>query len=373
MGPDAWECERKSAERWAFEHYLRTGRRMSAADVLEQKFNPYHDPRNGRFTFAPGGPRSVINPIFADRRGLWKPKNKHLRSAQLVMPVPRQASSGTPGSNDIEQAPTETRHPHQYRPNPRARIGGNGGPPLNDPRTVEQAIPDLKNAPAGAVLAIPDIFFDLTGPAQATLVAVHDSYTKALIREIQSIDPDYRFETLGPAGTLEGRVNEIMKLRWDRAAAIYKTKGDTRPLQTEALRFIQARVDAAYEEGAALYEAGDLKPRLSRNEAIGNYVDREVRNALRTRFQLSGIDHSPGQPVRVVGRQYDTSGSRPTYVVPDARVGLGDIDWTLEPKTLAKKQIRGNFNSDIRPEWTAIIRPRQLGPGHSYLIKTPRR
>lgn len=37
----------------AFSHYLRTGR----WPTVEVKFNPYHDPRNGRFTFAPGGPK----------------------------------------------------------------------------------------------------------------------------------------------------------------------------------------------------------------------------------------------------------------------------------------------------------------------------
>lgn len=37
----------------AFEYYLRTGRRL--APLEEAKFNPYHDPANGRFAFAPGG------------------------------------------------------------------------------------------------------------------------------------------------------------------------------------------------------------------------------------------------------------------------------------------------------------------------------
>lgn len=43
----------------AFAHYLRTGRRLPpqepAAPEIEFKFNPYHDPETGRFTFAPGG------------------------------------------------------------------------------------------------------------------------------------------------------------------------------------------------------------------------------------------------------------------------------------------------------------------------------
>lgn len=44
----------ESAHELAFRHYLRTGERLTASE-WERKFNPYHDPDNGRFTFAPGG------------------------------------------------------------------------------------------------------------------------------------------------------------------------------------------------------------------------------------------------------------------------------------------------------------------------------
>jgi len=44
----------------AFGHWLRTGRlpTVRLANGTEIKFNPYHDPRNGQFTFAPGGASS---------------------------------------------------------------------------------------------------------------------------------------------------------------------------------------------------------------------------------------------------------------------------------------------------------------------------
>ena len=50
----------KSPSQRAFSHYLRTGRRLppemfSEGQDVELKFNPYHDPRNGQFTFGPGG------------------------------------------------------------------------------------------------------------------------------------------------------------------------------------------------------------------------------------------------------------------------------------------------------------------------------
>lgn len=53
----------KSLRQKAFTHYLRTGQRLPEESFIEKtdvelKFNPYHDPRNGQFTFAPGGPRT---------------------------------------------------------------------------------------------------------------------------------------------------------------------------------------------------------------------------------------------------------------------------------------------------------------------------
>lgn len=57
-----------SEERYAFQYFLRTGRRVPPLGSLELKFNPYHDPRNGQFTFAPGGPRSLSNVVVSERR-----------------------------------------------------------------------------------------------------------------------------------------------------------------------------------------------------------------------------------------------------------------------------------------------------------------
>lgn len=86
----------KSAERLAFEIYLRTGR-LVPTDALERKFNPYHDPRNGQFTFAPGGPRSIADPIFSDRRGLWKPKAQ--RADRTASPQPTDVSKRDNATN----------------------------------------------------------------------------------------------------------------------------------------------------------------------------------------------------------------------------------------------------------------------------------
>jgi hypothetical protein len=57
----------------AFLHYLRTGQRLPEEHFLDEtevelKFNPYHDPRNGQFTFAPGGPRALSHVIVSRGR-----------------------------------------------------------------------------------------------------------------------------------------------------------------------------------------------------------------------------------------------------------------------------------------------------------------
>lgn len=50
--------ELKSANQMAFAHYLRTGQRLTANEweiFWQRKFNPNHDPEDGRFTFGPSG------------------------------------------------------------------------------------------------------------------------------------------------------------------------------------------------------------------------------------------------------------------------------------------------------------------------------
>jgi len=257
------------------------------------------------------------------------------------------------------------------RPNPRARIGGNRGPSLNDPLVLEQVFPTLRDAPAGAIVGVADNILDLSGPARAATEAIHQARVRQLISQIRTIDPGYSFEVAAWAQTIEGRANEIRALRLDRALAFYRVKGEMRPLQVEVARIMQERADEAYEDAVELYEAGRLRPRLSPNEAIGNHIDGAVRADLRAIFNLNGVNISRGQPVRVVGREYDTSGTDLTYRIPDARVGTVAFDVTLTRKTLGTKQIRGFFNADFRPTAVVIIRPHQLGKGNTYAIKRP--
>lgn len=338
----------KSYQRLAFEHYLRTGMsllRGGAPSRLERKFNPYHDPENGQFTFAPGGSRS------ANAR---ETSSSGDQSSQTTLPG---------GKTTLTLA--------QYRPNPRARIGGNRGPKPYDPMTLERTFPGLSTAPGGSIIALADHALDITGPANRLTTELADAEVKSLIQQIKKVDPEFEFDSLSAPATLDGKVYQIQSLRMHRAAARYNKMGDAKPLQVEVLRQMQASTDRAYEEGQALFEAGRLKPRLSRNEAIGNHIDRAVRKDMKKLFVQYGIEQGAGKPIRVVGREYDTSGTDRTFRIPDARVGRMAYDTTMERKLPSKPQIRGFFSSDFRPDSVVIVRPRQLGPKSTYVIKKP--
>lgn len=163
--------ETKSAQRQAFAHYLRTGRRPE----LELKFNPYHDPRNGQFTFAPGGPRSLSYVVVSKRK---------------------QPMGG--GGN--------------YRA-------------FWTPMTLQQVSPRLRNAPAGAIVAVAGNLLEVWGPGDRLTASLTQQYSDTLIAQIQEIDPTYRFASLGSPATLQGQINQINRLRMDRAAILYPMRG----------------------------------------------------------------------------------------------------------------------------------------------------
>ena len=56
----------------------------------------------------------------------------------------------------------------------------------------------------------------------------------------------------------------------------------------DTLRFLQARVDAAYAEGVRLYKAGNLDVYVGENEAVGNYMERAVRQELKVLYNQHG-------------------------------------------------------------------------------------
>jgi hypothetical protein len=233
----------RSPERLGFVLFLRTGVRLPRNTIgtrsapIERKFNPYHDPQNGQFTFGPGG-GSVSDGVYRPDKG----------RPSLIRTAAEEPSRGM----------------------------GDNAPPL-DAITLAQAFPGLTNAPAGAIIAVANPIFDFTGPGGQLTSDLSLAYSKSLIQQIQAIDPTFRYDSLGFPSTFEGQMRMIDDLRWDRAAAIYKATGDAGPLQVETLRYLQDRADAEYDNALAAAKDGELPSAPTEPMAIGNYIDRAVK------------------------------------------------------------------------------------------------
>jgi hypothetical protein len=251
--------------------------------------------------------------------------------------------------------------------------GSNGPPP--DFTSLLDVFPGLGAAPSLATILAPvDNFLGISAGAEYEDVENTKYLYDKLVAEIKAVDPSLVRDTLMPQGgiaAMSWRQRNILidSLRMERAVAFYKIRGDAGPLQVETLRFLQMAVDRAYEDGVREYDAGRIKPYLSRGEAIGNYMDPRVRSELRDLFNRYDIPYGPGRNITINNRDYDTSGPEKTYTVPDARVGDVSFDWTLTLKTIATEQVRGFFAADSNPVATGIVRPTPLGG--SYLIPRP--
>lgn len=355
-----------ASDRRAFAHWVRTGRLPcgGTAQAIELKFNPYHDPRNGRFTFAPGGP-SIARSVNLVRRSAGTARAGSVTtgvSGPATLKAPELPASTPAAPSTVAFAPT--------RPGPPMGRGSNSRA-FEKPMTLEQAFPGLRNAPGGAIIAVADGFFDFTGPANAAIGELADNYSRQIKAEIKSIDPNWRYDRLGPVETIQGKINELNDLRFRRAEVYLRVKGDARPLQVETLQYVQARADIAYARGLAKLTSGRLRIRLSDQEALGNFIDREVRKDLRERLGSVGINWRTNPTVRVNAREYDTSGTDRTYRRPDARVARAAFDVTLTRKTATTPQVKGFFNADFQPSSVIIIRPSQLGADHTYAIPRP--
>jgi hypothetical protein len=373
-----------SEQRRAFSVWLRTGRLPTGqtASGIQLKFNPYHDPRNGRFTFAPGGPRSLSRVITSDRTRPARLVERHTSSPTAFSSFlrgtlragsfePNEAPANLLNDGVFRPSGAQLLQRTQYRPVPRGSIGSNSRA-FQDPMTLEQTFPGLRESPGGSIIALAENIFDFSGPARETTTELSLQHSKVLIERIKVVDPGYQLQSFGLPATLDGQMSQIADLRLDLATAFYRKRGEMRPLQVETLRFIQKNTDRAYDVGRRLYEEGKLNVRLSREEAIGNHVDRSVRRELRNLYGRLGISTARDQQVRVNSREYDTSGTDSTYRLPDARVGRVVFDWTLTRKTAGTAQVRGYFNADLKPDTVIIVRPSQLGPQSTYAISRPR-
>lgn len=363
--------------RRAFSHWMRTGIWPGAPDAggIEHKFNPYHDPRNGQFTFAPGGPRSLSHVIISHGRANSRAPSlarSSLASSQTA--VARDADLTIDGqlSQAVyrpDEAPAQFVHAAPSR-NPRASRGSNSGA-FRDPMTLEQVFPRLTSAPAGGIVALADNFFDFTGPGRAATTALAHNWTRLLEAQIQTIEPGYKYLRPRDNQTLQGYAAEINQLRWDRAGTFLRVKGELKPLQVETLRLMQESADRAYDRGMKFLRIERLPMRLSEREALGNFIDREVRTELRERFGRQGIFRHGEGKVRVNGNEKNSTGTDLAFRRPDARIGDIAFDVTLTQKSLKTPQVRGFFLTDFGPSHVIVVRPRQEGANHTYIITRP--
>ncbi len=199
-------------QRRAFRRWLRTGRLPTArlADGTELKFGPYHDPRNGQFTFAPGGASGIGG--ASARYANFRPRNSDALGS--VMTIGGQtgfrrasAHSGTPPTGQ----PIEAR----LAAPPQRSVVGRGGNPraFEDLMTLEQLSPGLRNSPGGAVVAVADNLFDLTGPADAMTAGVLQDQIRQLAAQIKAIDPAWHCDEIVPTDALGNRIKTIQGLR----------------------------------------------------------------------------------------------------------------------------------------------------------------
>lgn len=202
--------------RQAFSSWLRTGRWpvVRSAGGIECKFNPYHDPTNGRFTFAPGG----------------------ARGSTYVRPEAERRFRGSSGSASDRIAHLQARPP--------GGRGSNSGA-FRDPMTLEQVAPGLRNAPGGAVVTVMDHLFDFTGPANEMRIGQIDAQADNALEDIKRLDPDYHYDELGPNTTVEGRLRRLKELRMIRAAKLIEKTGNYEALKVETIRRVQEMVDKA--------------------------------------------------------------------------------------------------------------------------------
>ncbi|TXJ10934.1 MAG: hypothetical protein E6Q28_13410 [Afipia sp.] len=221
------------------------------------------------------------------------------------------------------------------------------------------------------MVAMADHLLDISGPARQLTTQLTEEHVSLLIRQIKALEPNYGPAILAFPTTPAGQVNLVNYLRMERAAAFYRARGELRPLQVEIIRFLQKRTSEAYDRGVKSYNLGRLSTNLSREEAIGNFIDKDVRQQLRELYNNHGIETSKIGPIRIIGREYDSSGNDLTYRIPDARIGDTMIDITLSRKTISSRQIRGFFNSDMNPKSVVIVRPRQVGNDSVYMIIKP--
>jgi hypothetical protein len=194
----------------AFASFLRSGRWIADEDQSanqqpsERKYNHNHDPRNGRFTFAPGGGGETIK-LGGDASVVRKPSRVGKPRVPIRIPPPAPPPSISQGAG----AALNLRKRLEANGAPRPGVGHNGGPALRDNAPLRVLFPALGAAEPGVVIAAAAVLSNPIAPAASLIASLNRSTSEKLIRDIKSIDPNYRFESLREPITAEGWSNQI--------------------------------------------------------------------------------------------------------------------------------------------------------------------
>lgn len=260
--------------------------------------------------------------------------------------------------------------------NPRVRMGHNGGPPLEDWRTLRQVGVPRPNGPEGAIFGVLDNLFDFTGPALALQTDLLDLWTRNNIADILAIDPGHRFPDRLSAGGSEGD-----SLRWkiadynfyesELAATKYIFEGDIGALQNETLRVYQGFVDRGFAQALGEAKEGTLfQPEgWSRAQALGTRMDKLARDNMDGWFREHRIN--PGRDINVAVNSRLSAKPEGSYTVPDIRVGGVVFDASISPKNVNTFQVQ-QFYTSPKVQSVFIVRPTSMG-GSYFLPKTGNR
>ncbi|MBB3347631.1 hypothetical protein [Sphingomonas sp. BK069] len=333
-----------------FSIWIRTGRIPTHRDDgVELKFNPWHDPRDGRFTSGPGGEAAA-------RDGPSERVGEGGGGAGEGGGVVRSDGVYRPGEPGPTLIPIGAPEPPETR-------GGNIRA-FEDPMTLDE-LPILRDTPAGALLAPLDGFLNITGPGAEIRTALMRAQADKILADIKALDPNFVYQSFQFPSTEAGQRRLIDDLRFNRAVVMMRVKGDLGPLRVEAVRTMQQIADDAYVDGSARLAASALPVRLHEREALGNFIDQEVRRGLRRRFNAAGVVTSGGAQIAVNRREYLSEGSG--FRIPDLRIGDVFFDVSLSEKRMSDSQVRQFFEGRSRPSAVVIVRPRQ--EGGSYIIR----
>ncbi|WP_375397095.1 hypothetical protein, partial [uncultured Sphingomonas sp.] len=260
----------------------------------------------------------------------------------------------------------------ETEPNPRARMGGNGGPPLEDWRILRQLSQPLPTGPSGALFGVLDNLLDITGPAVELQSDLLDLSIRNSIGEILSIDPDHNWpDRLGASGaegqSLRWKLANADFYRGELAATKYIVQGDVGALQNETLRVYQGFVDQRYEQALNEFKAGTLTPSpgWSPEQAIGSRMDELARRDMRAWYAQHSIN--PGFDINVTVNNRLATQPEGGYRIPDVRVGGVVFDASLSAKQSGAAQIRGYYSSPV-VKTVIIVRPTMMTNGGAYAL-----